>query len=125
MPFAVVVLVDVRCSLDFHFGFLGGAHTYLPGKTNNDPLLHNGQSVKYQKEYRTYALAGEAVSLIERSKGKPFFLYFAFKAVQSSTEASGGLRGTFPAHHRHVALSALFITAASIGQDLTSVWPVD
>ena len=79
---------------DYHFGFLSGARTYLPGKTDNDPVIRNGEPVTTTK-YLTDEFADEAVSFIERSQGtkneepptnkpaKPFFLYFAFNAVHS------------------------------------------
>ena len=67
---------------DSHFGFLSGAHTYLPGKRDADPILRNGQVVD-EKEYLTDAFAREATAFVERSKDKPFFLYLAFNAVHS------------------------------------------
>lgn len=79
---------------DYHFGFLSGARTYLPGKTDNDPIVRNGEPVKTTK-YLTDEFADEAVGFIDRSQGtkneepptqnpaKPFFLYFAFNAVHS------------------------------------------
>jgi arylsulfatase A-like enzyme len=42
---------------DFHFGFLSGARTYQPGKTDNDPLVRNGKTVTDEKEYLTDAFA--------------------------------------------------------------------
>ena len=79
---------------DYHFGFLSGARTYLPGKTDNDPVIRNGEPVTTTK-YLTDEFADEAVRFIERSLGtkneepptqnpaKPFFLYFASNAVHS------------------------------------------
>ena len=84
---------------DCHFGFLSGARTYLPGKTDNDPVLRNGEPVTTTK-YLTDEFADEAVGFIERSQGtkneepptknsaKPFFLYFAFNAVHSPMDAN-------------------------------------
>ena len=45
---------------DYHYGFLSGARTYLPGKADNDPLIRNGQPVTDEKEYLTDAFAREA-----------------------------------------------------------------
>lgn len=81
---------------DYHFGFLSGAHTYLPGKSDVDPLLRNGQPVTDEKEYLTDAFAREAVAFIERSKGQPFFLYLAFNAVHSPLEATAEYERRFP-----------------------------
>jgi arylsulfatase A-like enzyme len=67
---------------DYHFGFLSGARTYLPGKTDNDPIIRNGVPVKTTR-YLTDEFADEAVGFLDRSKDKPFFLYFAFNAVHS------------------------------------------
>ncbi len=84
---------------DYHFGFLSGARTYLPGKTDNDPVVRNGEPVTTTK-YLTDEFADEAVGFIERSQGtkngepgtqnsaKPFFLYFAFNAVHSPMDAN-------------------------------------
>jgi arylsulfatase A-like enzyme len=81
---------------DYHFGFLSGAHTYLPGKTDNDLLVRNGQPVTDEKEYLTDAFAREAVGFLERSQGKPFFLYLAFNAVHLPLEATSKYESRFP-----------------------------
>jgi arylsulfatase A-like enzyme len=81
---------------DYHYGFLSGARTYMPGKADNDPLLRNGQTVTDEKEYLTDALAREAVAFIDRSKDKPFFLYLAFNAVHSPLEATEPYLARFP-----------------------------
>jgi arylsulfatase A-like enzyme/acetyl esterase/lipase len=81
---------------DFHFGFLSGAHTYLPGKKDNDPLVRNGKPVDGEKEYLTDAFAREALGFIERSKEKPFFLYVAFNAVHAPLEATSEYEKRFP-----------------------------
>ena len=84
---------------DYHFGFLSGARTYLPGQSDNDPIVRNGEPVTTTK-YLTDEFADEAVGFIERSQGtkneepatknsaKPFFLYFAFNAVHSPMDAN-------------------------------------
>ncbi len=72
---------------DYHFGFLSGAHTYLPGKRDNDPIIRNGMPVE-EKEFLTDAFAREAVGFLDGAKGKPFFLYFAFNAVHSPLDES-------------------------------------
>jgi arylsulfatase A-like enzyme len=81
---------------DFHFGFLSGAHTYIPGRKDNDPLVRNGKTVDDEKEYLTDAFAREAVGFIDRSKDKPFFLYLAFNAVHSPLQATGDYEKRFP-----------------------------
>lgn len=72
---------------DYHFGFLSGARSYLPGKADNDPVVRNGEPVTTMK-YLTDEFADEAESFVERSKDKPFFLYFAFNAVHSPMDAN-------------------------------------
>ena len=72
---------------DYHFGFLGGARSYLPGKSDNDPIVRNGEPVHTTK-YLTDEFADEAVGFLDRSKDKPFFLYFAFNAVHAPMDAS-------------------------------------
>ena len=72
---------------DFHYGFLGGARSYLPEKGDNDPIVRNGQPVQTTK-YLTDAFADEAVGFIERSQDKPFFLYVAFNAVHTPMDAN-------------------------------------
>jgi arylsulfatase A-like enzyme len=67
---------------DFHFGFLSGARTYLPGQHDADPLLRNGQAVATTK-YLTDEFADQAVSFIEQVKDQPYLLYFPFNAVHS------------------------------------------
>lgn len=67
---------------DYYYGFLSGAHTYLPGNRDNDPIIRNGQPVQPTK-YLTDEFTDEALGFLDRSKGSPFFLYFAFNAVHS------------------------------------------
>jgi arylsulfatase A-like enzyme len=81
---------------DFHYGFLSGARTYLPGNADVDPLIRNGQPVTDEKEYLTDAFAREAVAFLDRSKDKPFFLYVAFNAVHSPLEATEPYLARFP-----------------------------
>jgi arylsulfatase A-like enzyme len=82
---------------DYHYGFLSGARTYMPGKPDNDPLICNGRPVTDEKEYLTDAFAREAVAFIDRSKDKPFFLYVAFNAVHAPMEATEQYTSRFPA----------------------------
>ncbi len=81
---------------DYHYGFLSGARTYLPGKADADPLLRNGQPVTDEKEYLTDTFAREAVAFLDRSKDKPFFLYLAFNAVHGPLEATDAYTARFP-----------------------------
>jgi CubicO group peptidase (beta-lactamase class C family) len=44
---------------DYHFGFLSGARTYLPGKPDNDPIIRNGEPVTTTKP--TIFLGGQGL----------------------------------------------------------------
>ena len=68
---------------DESFGFLGGAHTYLPsseGKTSG--IFRNGEEI-HETEYLTDAFGREGASFIERNASNPFFLYLTFNAVHA------------------------------------------
>jgi len=74
---------------DEFFGFLGGAHSYLPGSRQmNDGSLQRGTETVAEKEYLTDALAREAVAFIDRHRNEPFFLYLPFNAVHAPMEAT-------------------------------------
>jgi arylsulfatase A-like enzyme len=82
-------LHPTKRGFDEFFGFLGGAHSYLPGSRQmNDGSLQRGTRTVEEKEYLTDALARESVSFIERHKKDPFFLYLPFNAVHTPMEAS-------------------------------------
>jgi arylsulfatase A-like enzyme len=82
---------------DEHFGFLSGARSYYPDNPReNDPIVRNGVPVQGEKDYLTDAFAREAVSFIDRSKEKPWFVYFAFNAVHSPLEATEAYEARFP-----------------------------
>jgi arylsulfatase A-like enzyme len=70
---------------DEFFGFLGGAHGYMPGKGAD--VLRGRESIEV-KEYLTDWFGGEAVDFIGRHKEKPFFLYLAFNAVHTPMHAT-------------------------------------
>ena len=72
---------------DYHYGFLGGAHPYLPLGSARNQIIRNGQPTPPEK-YLTDQFADEALQFVERSKDKPFFLYLAFNAVHSPMDAS-------------------------------------
>jgi arylsulfatase A-like enzyme len=68
-----------------YFGFLAGAHPYVPGK--GMPIFRDAQQVA-EKEYLTDAFGREAVEFIDRHKHDPFFLYLAFNAVHTPMQAT-------------------------------------
>jgi arylsulfatase A-like enzyme len=69
---------------DEFFGFIAGAHAYLPGQ--GAPIYRDREEVK-ETEYLTDALGREAVAFIDRHQDQPFFLYLAFNAVHTPLEA--------------------------------------
>ncbi|MDF3079338.1 MAG: sulfatase [Sphingobacteriaceae bacterium] len=68
---------------DDFFGFLGGAHSYFDKKG----ILRGNEQVA-ELDYTTDAFGREAVSFIDRNKGKPWFLYLAFNAVHTPMSAT-------------------------------------
>ncbi|MCS6850227.1 MAG: sulfatase [Gemmataceae bacterium] len=75
----------LKRGFDETFGFMGGAHSYFPGK--GGPIFRGTQPVE-EKEYLTDAFAREAVAFIDRNKARPFFLYLAFNAVHTPMDAT-------------------------------------
>jgi arylsulfatase A-like enzyme len=72
-----------------YFGFLGGAHAYLPNGANKGPnAIQRGRTPVDEKEYLTDAFAREAVAYVDRHKSEPFFLYLTFNAVHGPLEAT-------------------------------------
>ncbi len=73
---------------DEFFGFLGGAHRYLPEAPNgnNQPILRGREAVN-EREYLTDAIGREAVAFIERHHSQPFLLQITFNAVHNPLQA--------------------------------------
>ena len=94
-----------------HYGVLGGARSYRPDSQREDAsLLRNGAVVTDETDYLTDAFAREAVTFIERSKEKPWFVYVAFNAVHSPLEATTAYKDRFP----HIADSKRKIYAGML-----------
>ena len=75
------------------FGFLGGAHPYLPGGGGAE--VFRGSQAVTEKEYLTDAFAREAVAYIDQHQREPFFLYLPFNAVHAPLQASEKYLGRF------------------------------
>ncbi len=75
------------------YGFLGGGHAYLApsaktvARRERQSLLRNREAVSHTK-YLTDQLGDEAVTFVERHAAEPWFLYLAFNAPHSPTEAT-------------------------------------
>jgi arylsulfatase A-like enzyme len=87
-------LTPPRRGFDAFFGFLGGAHAYLPG-TKGASILR-GSTPVVEKEYLTDAFAREAVAFIDQHKAEPFFLYLPFNAVHNPLQAPEKYLSRFP-----------------------------
>ncbi len=92
---------------DEFFGFLGGAHPYLPGM---GAPIYRGTEVAKEKEYLTDAFGREAVAFIDRHKDQPFFLYLAFNAVHTPLQATDDRLQKFssiedPKRHKYAAMT--------------------
>jgi len=80
-------LHPTKRGFDEFFGFLGGAHSYIPGSRQmNDGSIQRGTKPVVEKEYLTDALARETTAFIERHKNEPFFVYLPFNAVHAPME---------------------------------------
>ncbi|MBX7168606.1 MAG: sulfatase [Pirellulales bacterium] len=74
---------------DEFYGFLAGAHAYLPGqrRQGDTPILRGREPVE-APEYLTDAFADEAVAFVDRHRSEPFFLYLPFNAVHGPLQAT-------------------------------------
>ena len=86
-----------RRGFDEYFGFLGGAHSYIPlppARRARGPIYRNNQQVD-PPPYLTYAFNEEAVSFIDRHKDQPFFLYLAYNAIHTPLQPAPGKEDKF------------------------------
>jgi len=80
-------LTPPKRGFDEFYGFLSGAHNYLPGGRRSE-LRRGMEAITGEKEYLTDAFGREAVAFIQKNKARPFFLYLPFNAVHSPLEAA-------------------------------------
>ena len=73
---------------DEFFGFLHGAHPFLPGgkKKPAGPLMRGTKEIE-ENDYLTFAFTREAVSFIDRHKNEPFILFVTYNAVHTPLQA--------------------------------------
>jgi arylsulfatase A-like enzyme len=68
---------------DESYGFLGGAHPYVPGKNGvSKGIFRNGEEIQ-EPAYLTDAFGREAASFVERNAATPFLLLLTFNAVHT------------------------------------------
>jgi arylsulfatase A-like enzyme len=101
----------VNVGFDEFYGFMKrGAHSYFH---LNDPKypIYRGLEPIEDEGYLTDRITEEAVSFIERHRGRPFFLYVAYNAVHKPAEApqesiqnqtGDGIRDTLMAMIKHL-----------------------
>jgi arylsulfatase A-like enzyme len=79
----------VKRGFDEFYGFLGhGGHDYFNlNITDEYTSIYRNEKPINDTGYLTNNLAREAVSFIERNKGRPFFLYLPFNAVHWPLQA--------------------------------------
>lgn len=99
----------MKRGFDEFFGFLRGAHSFLPdipiiifpdkngegvdfgateqGRSRLDGQILRGYDVVREENYLTDAFGREAVSFIKRHEAEPFFLYLSFNAVHTPMHA--------------------------------------
>jgi len=85
---------------DEFFGFLGGAHPYLPNGRRRIQVFRGTERLP-EPEYLTDAFRREALAFIDRhginrNGAQPFFLYLAFNAVHAPLQATAKYRDRFP-----------------------------
>ncbi len=80
-------LHPMRRGFDEFFGFLGGAHPYLPSSTKQRHALLDGFEPATKFSFTTMDFAQRAINFIERHRNKPFFVYLSFNAVHTPLEA--------------------------------------
>ncbi len=94
-----------------------------PAYDANNPILRGGQPVE-ESAYLTDALTREAVSFIERSRDRPFFLYLAYNAVHSPLQGADAYMQRFD-HiediHRRIFAAMLANLDDSVGEVLQSL----
>lgn len=78
-------LRPLQRGFDEFYGFLGGAHPYLPNDKRSGgggPIYRNNEQIE-MPEHLTQAFGDEAAAFVEREKGHPYFLMLTFNAVHT------------------------------------------
>lgn len=83
---------------DEFYGFLAGAHSFLPVKRPEQifSTIMRGNDPMKEPRYLTDAIARETVNFIGQHADAPFFAYVPFNAVHTPIEATKKYRDRFP-----------------------------
>lgn len=86
----------LKRGFDYYYGFLGGSHSYLDAQEDkSNPILKGTEPVP-SVTYTTEEFTREAVSFMDRSKDKPWFLYLPYNAVHAPLQATDKYMQRFP-----------------------------
>ena len=77
-------LRPLQRGFDEFYGFLGGAHPYVPNKNDGGggPIYRGNKRIN-APDHLTQAFGEEAAAFIEREKERPYFLLLTFNAVHN------------------------------------------
>lgn len=83
---------------DTFYGFLAGAHSFLPSQESQPvhSTVMRDRTPLLEAEYLTDAIARETVSFIRKNHDRQFFAYVPFNAVHTPLEATAKYLGRFP-----------------------------
>jgi arylsulfatase A-like enzyme len=101
-------------------------HTYRGSQTIEQHwnCIRRGDTPVVETEYLTDAISREAVSFIDRTKDKPFFMYVAYNAVHSPLQAAPRYMNRFPEetnNQRHFMLAMLAAEDDGVGRILAKL----
>jgi arylsulfatase A-like enzyme len=83
----------LKRGFDLFYGFRGGSRSYFeynkhhPLDRAENLLERNFKQFNESQLYLTDTLANEAINIIDKSKGSPFFMFLSFNAVHTPMEA--------------------------------------
>ncbi len=97
-------------SYDEYFGFNSAQTDYF-----KSPILFDGRKKVEQHDYLTREFTNRAISFIERSGNKPFFIYLAYNAVHGPNQAPKEIIARFTAVPQREAVMAAMMAELDAG----------
>jgi arylsulfatase A-like enzyme len=88
--------VPTKRGFDEFYGFLAGAHAYLPAGQGRRAPIFRGTDPVPPPDYLTDAFGDEAVAFVKKHASEPYFLYLAFNAVHNPEQATPKYLDRFP-----------------------------